>query len=400
MNMAVKPAVISAAAYFFGKASAQQISIIIFSVAIAMLSMSIDPYRAYYKKHFNADNSAHEFIIYIIIITAWISLISAMMFTVMVVQHVPISLCILSVTMFVGEKFADETLRYYLFKKDMAMWSNLTLKRSSLQLAGLLVAILLSRTDYGFSLLLISFTSSWIFAFSKPVKNVISTIFRKYPVFTGKKFHRMAISRIPSSIFLMASSLMASSPSYFDKIVTLLADRASLPLFLIASMSFSLIQSFVDFFFVSKIRVELLQNNVGLGRLIFSRTLFYCIVMGAVGGAIIIAVQALILKGIYRFDLGILMLVASINIVLAITTIPQQVVYWRDGAQGIVVAEVGFFLPVAGLYLSLIGIQWTLAPALGVIAIGLAVRFISYVIVSQHSAIVGSLLAAMGRRNH
>ena len=301
--------------------------------------------------------------------------------------------------MFIGEKFADEILRFCLFKRDIAMWSNLVIKRSGIQFLGLTISILIDKVEYSFPLLLISFTLSWIFSFYGPVKDITSILWKNYPVFWGEKFYRKAGSRIMSSVFLMASSLMSSSPSYFDKIVTLLADKASLPLFLIVSMSFSLIQSFVDFFFISRIRLELLQNNISLGRMIFSRKLLYCIVMCAVGGAVIIAIEALFLENIYRFDMVILILVASINIILAVTAIPLQIVYWRDGPQGIFIAELGFFIPAAVLYLSLVGIQWTLASALGVIAISLAVRFISYIIVSHRGAFVGWLLTAMERRN-
>jgi len=395
VNMAVRPAIISAAAYFFGRASAEQVSIIIFSVAIAMLLMCIDPHRAYYKKHFSQQNSAHEFTIYLIIIVTWMSLISAVMFTALVIHHTPVPISVLAVMMFVGEKVADESLRYCLFKKDLTKWSNLVITRAGVQLSGLAFSILL----HSFPLLLISFTLSWAFPFYRPLKYLLSIIRKNDAVFFGLKFYRKAGSKITASAFLMASSLMSSSPSYFDKIVTLVADKASLPLFLIASMCFSLVQVFVDFFFVSRIRLELLQNSISLGHMLFSRKLFYCVVVGLGASAAVMAIEILFLKNVYSFDLAILILVAAINIILAMTTIPQQIVYWRDGPPGIFLAELGFFLPVTILYLSLIHMRWTLTSALAVLTLGLAVRFVSYVLVSQHSAIVGSLLTAMGRRD-
>lgn len=398
--MAVRPAVITATAYYFGAQSAQQISIIIFSVAIAMLLMSIDPYRAYYKRHFNDQNASHEFVIYIIIIVTWISLVSAVMFTTMAILHIPIPICVLSVAMFIGEKFADETLRFHLFRKALITWSNLVIKRSGMQLLGLIASLLIYRHEHAFLLLLISYTLGWVVAFQGPARELAAVIRKNHVVFLAKKFYRDARLRVSSSILLMATSLMSSSPSYFDKVVTLLTDEASLPLFLIASMAFSLVQVFVDFFFVSRIRLELLQNTIGLRQLIFSRKLFYCIAMGIAGGAFIIAIEALLLKGIYRFDLGILALVASINVILSVTVIPQQIVYWRDGPRGIFIAELGFFLPASVAYLSFFGVQWTLASALSVIAFSLAARFISYVAVSRHGVIVGRLLTAMGRRDH
>ncbi len=378
LNMAVRPAALTAVAYFFGKTPAEELSLIIFTVAIGMMFMSIDPHRAYYKKFFNSLPSANDFAIYIIILSSWMLLVSVAIVIILSLQNVPPLICALSVAMFAGEKFADELLRFRIFDRDLDSWSRLVMRRSLLQLAGLAICVALLGMDISFNLFLLAFSLSWVIAFFEPIFRVGHIIGRHLPSFTSAKIFRSAGRRFSGSATLMLSSFIASAPTYFDRMITVIVDKSSLPLFLIASMSFAIITSFVDFFFVSRIRVNLLRNDVALKDILLRGSLWLCILAGIVAGVVIIAFEKLVLGHIYTFDYPVLTLIAVTNVLLALVAIPQQIVYWRDGPRGIFAVEIPFLAVTGAIFLFRWGDGWTLAGALAVIAAGLFFRFLLY----------------------
>jgi hypothetical protein len=379
-NMAVRPASLTAVAYFFGKLPAEQLSLIIFTVAIGMMFMSIDPYRAYYKSFFNTQPAANDFVIYIIILSSWMLVVSTAIIAILSWQQVPLPICILSVGMFIGEKIADEQLRFRLFERDLVNWSRLVIRRSGLQLAGLGICALLFNSSISFDLFLLIFSFSWIVAFFEPLYRTGRIIRRHFPTFVSGKMLRGAAFRFTSSASLMLSSFMSSAPTYFDRVITIIVDKSSLPLFLIASMSFAIIGNFVDFFFVSKIRLNLLKNDVHLREVLLRGSLWICVAAGIGAGITIITVEKLLLGHIYSFDYVVLSLIAVINILLSLTAIPQQIVYWRDGPKGIFTVELPFLSGIIAIFLLRWGHVWTLAGALTVVAIGLGVRFLLYLL--------------------
>lgn len=380
LNMAVRPAALTAIAYFFGKGSADSLSLIIFSVAIGMMFMSIDPYRAYYKRFFNGYPAGNDFIIYIIVITGWGLLVSLAIVGSLVVQHVPPLISILGMLMFIGEKLADELLRFRLFERDLEGWSNLVIRRSTMQLAGLGLCIMLRGWGLSFDLFLLIFTLTWTAAFIEPINQIGRIVLRHLPLFFSFKMLRGARLRLVASGMLMLSSFMSAAPSYFDRMITILVDKSSLPLFLIASMSFAIISNFVDFFFVSKIRLNLLKNDIHLRQIILNPSLWLCILAGTTGGTIIIITEKLILGHIYNFDYNVLILIAAINVMLSLIAIPQQIVYWRDGPRGILTVETPFICLIAAVFILRWGHLWTLFGALSVIMGGIALRLILYLL--------------------
>lgn len=378
LNMAVRPASLTAVAYFFGKSPAEDLSLIIFTVATGMMFMSIDPYRAYYKKFFNAQPAGNDFALYIIILSSWMAIVSVAIAAILTAQQVPPLICLLSIGMFIGEKIADEQLRFLVFDRDLGRWSRLVIRRSILQLSGLAICVALRGGGAPFELFLVAFSLSWMVAFAEPIYRTGRIVRRRLALLVSGKMLAGARRRCASSATLMLSSFIASAPTYFDRIITIIVDKSSLPLFLIASMSFAVITSFVDFFFVSRIRVNLLRNDVTLGEVLSRASLWLCILVGTLAGIAIIAVERLVLGHIYAFDYAVLALIAATNILLALLAIPQQIVYWRDGPRGIFAVELPFLAVIAGIFLAGWNDRWELAEALAVIAAGLSLRFLLY----------------------
>jgi len=383
MNMAVRPAALSASAYFFGKAQAEDLSLIISAVAIAMMMMSIDPYRAYYKRLFNHQPSGTEFAVYIITIVTWGGVVAAVTAAMLALRGVPTSICLLAPVAFAGDKVADEVLRFRLFEKDVGRWSNLVIGRSVVQLGGLAVCILLpGRTDM-FALYLGLYCASWIPTYWLPLMRVVRLVGGHPTAFARPKLWRRARGRFLASAGLMAASLMSSVPTYFDKLVAVSVNKASVPPFLIAAMCFSIIGNFVDFFYVSRIRVDLLRNDRPVFAFLSNRALWASVLSGLVAGSAIMAGEQLLLGRIYAFDLPVLCIITIINITLAITAIPQQIVYWRDGPRGIFKAEIPFLALLATGFGVFHGQYWNLAGVLAIIAVGLLARLIFYIGQSQ-----------------
>lgn len=150
-------------------------------------------------------------------------------------------------------------------------------------------------------------------------------------------------------------------------------------------MSFSIIGNFVDFFFVSRIRVNLLRNDTPVLKVIAGPKLWLSVAAGILAAIAIITAGKVLLGRIYEFDFRLVGLVAVINITLAITAIPQQVVYWRDGPPGTFRVELPFLLALAAPFLIMIGRPWRLTDALSIIALGLLVRLLLYLIRSHGS---------------
>lgn len=378
--MAVRPAALSATAYIYGKQPAEQLSLIIFTVAIGMMMMSIDPYRAYYKRLFNGLPAGRDFVLYLIILGSWGAVVAASAAAILLTKGVAIPVACLTIGMFVGEKAADEILRFRLFERDMRRWSTYVIGRAALQLAGLVACLAIPDRGLAFRVYAVFFSLSWTIAFFGPVRSVAGIVGRHRAVFAGGKFWRQARRNFAASAALMLASFMMSAPIYFDKIITLLVDKASLPLFLIASMSFSIVGNFVDFFFVSRIRVELLRNDVPVAKMILDAWLWSCVAVGIAAGCCIMVAEKLLLGRIYDFDFAILALIATINASVALTAIPEQVVYWRDGPRGIFTVELPFLAGTALAFFLRLGHAWSLTSALCVVAAALVVRLGLYLL--------------------
>jgi hypothetical protein len=108
-------------------------------------------------------------------------------------------------------------------------------------------------------------------------------------------------------------------------------------------MAFSIVQMAVDFYYVSRHRREFLQQRIALRQAFSSRAF-----LGSLGGGLLLAsaVSAAVLqfsRNGATFPLIYVGVIAVLQTAVAITTIPQQVLYWNQDFDAILRTELSFW---------------------------------------------------------
>jgi hypothetical protein len=132
-------------------------------------------------------------------------------------------------------------------------------------------------------------------------------------------------------------------------------------------MACSAIPTAVDFFFVSYRRTDFLQNTIALRELWRERRLHLSLAGGALITVCACSVLLTFSVGGPEFPVPYVFMIATVQVSLALSTMPQQILYWSRRFRLILVTEAAFWVSM----LSALGVAMLVSKSASVfVAIG------------------------------
>lgn len=148
------------------------------------------------------------------------------------------------------------------------------------------------------------------------------------------------------ALWLLA--LVTSGVGYLDRLVALVMDKTTLPLFMLVVMCFSTVQMAVDFFYVSRYRRDFLEQRISLGKAFTSRE-FLVSLNGGLALAIVASAAVLSFsRNGQRFPIEFVLIIAVLQVSLAVIAIPQQILYWKNGIGRMLKIDLAFWALFGG----------------------------------------------------
>jgi hypothetical protein len=267
---------------------------------------------------------------------------------------------------FVSEKLADELFRLRLFERDFRAWGRTSIARSVIQLAGFgaVLGLIGSATPAALAVLVLAMGNFLVFVPQMP-----SSFGRNLGVLRIRTVGWLA-ARAAHSVFenwlLWAIALLTSSIGYLDRMVALVLDRSSLPLFMLVVMCFSIVQMAVDYYYLSRHRRDFLEQRISVGSAFASRDF-----LGSLGGGLALAgLACLVVLRLSRngaqFPLGYVLVIAVLQVSLALVLIPHEIIYWKHHIGRIFRIEVFFW--ASFVFAAFTG-WWLSLPPIGIFAL-------------------------------
>jgi hypothetical protein len=153
-----------------------------------------------------------------------------------------------------------------------------------------------------------------------------------------------------------AVALLGAAIGYLDRLVMLVVDKATLPLFSLVVMCFSIVQMSVDFFYVSRFRRDFLEQRISVGAAFSATPLLASLTLGTSMAGLICALLLYFSRGGAEFPLGYVFVIALLQIVISCALVPMEILYWTRRLPRILHIELAFWVLFAGAAL----VSWRL----------------------------------------
>jgi hypothetical protein len=325
--------------------TAEGVAIAFLASALALAGTAADPHRRFYIQHFSRDAKVNglTFYLYAASVLLLASLGSIIVFAIGLGFAHSLALATASVLYFVSEKLADELLRLRLFERDYARWGRTSTARSVLQLAGLAVLLGLFHETIAAWLLvmMLSLANLAVFAPQIPVK--LEQIARLVSIKRLGWLARRASRSVIRNRLLWAIALLSSGVGYLDRAVALVLDKATLPLFMLVVMCFSIVALSLDFYYVSRHRRDFLEQTISIRTALASRDFVMSLGIG-LGVAVCACVIVLhFSRNGAAFPRGYIVAIALLQTATALAAVPQQILYWKHAINRILAMELIFW---------------------------------------------------------
>jgi hypothetical protein len=327
------------------KSSAENLAIAFLATAIAMAFVAADPHRKYYTSLFinSKKNIGFSFYLYATSILWLIVFGSLLVFGITVYFNKSTLFSVLVVGYFISEKVADEFLRLRLFKRELNLWGIEAAIRGLIQI--ILIAIFIAYIGKSISIELIVFllALSNFIVFGPQLSKIFPRIQKLLRFKIVYRLSYGALRLLISNRILWFIALMGTAYGYLDRVFSLVIDQSLLPVLALVVMSFSVLQMSVDFYFVSPKRRDLLEGNISLISAIRSRQFLISLFSGFLASIIIVAIVIYFSVNGIDFPVANVIAIAAIQLALAITLLPYQILYWTQNYVWIFYIEILFF---------------------------------------------------------
>lgn len=341
-----RPLYLFAANNYLPAATAEGLAIALLACALALVGTAADPHRRFYMQHFSSTSKASglSFYVYVWSVVLLAALGSALVFTIGLKFSGSLALGSTIVLYFLSEKLADEVLRFRLFERDYASWGRISSARSVLQLAGLAALFLLLGNDAPVALFVAVLAFGNFAAFAPHARIAPSRFPRLLALHRIRWLTLRASASIVENRLLWVIALLTSLVSYLDRVVALVVDKATLPLFTLVVMCFYLIPLAFDFYYVSRHRRDFLEQTITIGRALGSRDFLLSLAGGSAAALLACAMVLHFSHNGAEFPLGYVIVIALLQTSAAVATVPQQILYWNKAVRRILAIEVTFWV--------------------------------------------------------
>lgn len=375
-----RPAILFIANNALDAGVAVNLAMVFLVSAMAMVLTAADPHRSFYARRFGHQRSTVglAFAIYCVAFLLLVAVGGAgVMIAAIALSGTP-ALAGAALAFFGSEKLADELMRLKLFEKNFASWGAASITRFALQVLGVTLPIpLLPGVSAPVVILALAAANFIVFIPQLPdvARRLVLRPNRALLAWLGRR----ALTAIWGNRLLWTIAVASAGLGYLDRLVALLLDRDVLPLFMLVVMAFSITQLSVDFFYVSTHRTEFLQRSVTARSALRSRDFLTSLASGFALSLMASAVILFTAKNGSAFPLRYIAAIAVLQLSIASTAIPLQIIYWSDAYSWILRVEViGWPSLAAAVLLSVLTAQ-PVAFTLGLIATFAAIRLVIYV---------------------
>lgn len=369
-----RPLCLFVANNYFSRSVAEGLAIAFLSSALALIGTAADPHRRFYIQRFATDPDVNglTFYIYAVSLVLLGVLGSIIVFAMGLHFTYSLALAAASVVYFLSEKLADELLRLRLFERDFGAWGRASIMRSALQFLGLaaLLGVAVSAVPAWLLVLVLSIGNLAVFVPQLPLGFGRKLMARGYST-TTRLAYRAARSLLANRL-LWVFTLITAGVGYLDRLVVLVLDKATLPLFMLVVMCFSVVQMAVDFYYVSQHRRDFLEQRISLGAAFTSREFLGSLVAGLTLAVIACIAVLRFSRNGPEFPFEYVLAISALQVLLAVVLVPQQILYWKQCIARMLRIEVTFWALFLGASLVC---WWFRLPMVGVLALVVACAF-------------------------
>jgi hypothetical protein len=365
--------------------AADALAVVFLTSTLALAAVGADPHRRFYPRYFGAAGSVNSlpFFLYIATVAILMAVGGTLVLGAALALTGSLVLAAVGCAYFVGEKLADEILRFRLFEQDFDAWGWACLRRAGLQAAGVAIVAGLFGTSAPGWLEILVLLAGTLVVFVPQVPNAVWALARRMKRSTVVWLLRHGGAWLSANWLAWILALLTSAMAYLDRMFALVIDRNVFALFMVVAMCWSSVLLAVDFFYVSRNRRAFLEHRLSL-RMVFGTWGFWaCLGFGALVGAVTSTAALLFSRDGGEFPVSYIAVIAIYQILLAAGSATREFPYWHNWISSMVRIEVMFYL----LLVAAIIVGWAAhLPAIWIFALGagcFAVRLAIYVAIAR-----------------
>jgi hypothetical protein len=337
--------------------AADGLAVIFLANTIGLASIAADPHRRFYKRHFDerAVVNGLPFFLYAASLAVMVAAGSAITFGVGWGLTGSVAIGSAGMAYFIAEKLADEVLRFRLFDSDLRAWGSAGIVRAVLQVSAILLLVRLAPASIAAWQVaaLLALATAMVFLPQVPRALWQVAARRSVPLLTWLTKRALRWLRGNWNFWVLA--LMTSGIAYLDRGVAAMLDRSMFPLFMLAAMCLSVIQTIVATLYVNRHRRALFDQRLSVRDIVTSADF-----IGVVGGSLLIGLVAceLMLRNSHNgslFPRYYILTIAAIQVSLAVAMVFREILYWRGAVRQMLRIE-GLLYGTVGLTM---GIAWS-----------------------------------------
>jgi len=376
---------------YLSREAADALAVVFLTSTLALAAVGVDPHRRFYPRHFGAAGSVNSlpFFLYISTVAILIAIGATLVLGAALVLTGSLLVAAAGCAYFVGEKLADEILRFRLFEQDFDAWGWACLRRAGLQAAGIaIVAVLFGASTPGWLEILVLLAGTLV-VFVPQVPSAVWALVRRIKRSTAVWLLRHGAAWLSANWLAWMLALLASAMAYLDRMFALFIDRNMFALFMVVAMCWSSVQLAVEFFYVSRNRRAFLEHRLSL-RMVFGTWGFWaCLGFGVLVGAVTSVAALVFSRDGGEFPVSYIAVIAIYQILLAAGSATREFPYWQNWINAMVRIEVMFYL----LLVAAIIVGWAAhLPAIWIFVLGagcFAIRLAMYVAIARQADAVG-----------
>ena len=384
-GLITRPLALFIATQYLSHEAAQGIAISYLACALALIVTAADVHRKFYLRYFTDSVSAKGLSFYIYLFNLLITTVLGGLFICVFasLNHISVELLFSILFYYSSEKITDEVFRFRLFEKKFAKWGELSFFRCVCQLIGLAVLLVVfeEKLDAWMVIFVFGFSNMLVF-----IPQVNSLIFKFATVpsrVTLLWIGRRAVKSLAGNREIWLFACIMASWGYIDRIIALVMDKDILAIFMLVAICFSLIPTIFDFYYLSRHRKDFLENKISIRKGFLSIDFILCLSIGILLSFLTSMAVIHYIGDDSGFPLGILPGLAAIHLLLTVTHVPHQILYWSKEVRVILKVEIiAVTLAIFG-FLTVSKFQFSIAEVLYFIVACLIVRFTLYLLAER-----------------
>jgi hypothetical protein len=344
-SVLTKPLCLFFAHNYLGVEAAQGLAVAFVATALMLLAIGADPHRWFYAVRF-AERPGLAFLSFYVYVSSVAMLAvagagAAFLIVLGTTGSVPIALA--TALYFLSEKLADERLRIRLFENNFGGWGRYALIRSSLQVSALAITYVIAGAHTPGVVAVCALLVGNALTFLPGVPDGVWKA-----LLAGSRPRRRWLTRRSTRSLarhwrLWLTALVTGAIGYLDRVVALAIDDSLMALFVLVIMAFSIVQMAVDFFYVSTHRRQFLRGDVSLKAAVASPALIASVLGGLVGSIAVCAAVLAFSRNGHAFPVRYVAVIAIFQLAVALSAVPQMIVYWSARFHTLLVTEGAFW---------------------------------------------------------